>query len=62
MTKTVLEPSAPWPKVDKKPYRQKVVGLKQIRIAFDNTSLDYFKKTYDELCDLKASKRLNKNG
>lgn len=48
--KTVLAPNAPWPKwetQEKKPNR--VVGLKTVRIALENTSLDYFLKTHEEL-------------
>lgn len=56
--KTVLAPNAPWPKwetAEKKPHRQREVGMKTIRIALENTSLDYFSKTYEELNNYKAA-------
>jgi hypothetical protein len=55
--KTVLAPNAPWPKleVEKKPYRQREVGLKTVRILSENGSLDYFLKTHEELNKSKAA-------
>ena len=56
--KTVLAPNAPWPKwetVEKKPYRQREVGLKTVRIAKENDSLDYFLQTHEELNHYKAA-------
>lgn len=56
--KTVLAPNAPWPKwetAEKKPYRQREVGLKTVRIAKENDSLDYFLKTHEELNNYKAA-------
>ena len=56
--KTVLAPNAPWPKwetVEKKPYRQREVGLKNVKIAMENYSLDYFLQTHEELNNHKAA-------
>lgn len=57
--KTVLAPNAPWPKHEepKKPYRQREVGMKNVRIALENTSLDYFLKTHEELNNYKTASR-----
>jgi hypothetical protein len=35
--------------MEKKPYRQREVGLKTVRISSENGSLDYFLKTHEEL-------------
>jgi len=55
--KTVLAPNAPWPKTEpvKKPYRQREVGLKTVRISTENGSLDYFLSTHEELNRSKIS-------
>ena len=56
--KTTLAPNAPWPKwetVEKKPQRQREVGMKTVRIALENTSLDYFSQTYEELNNYKTA-------
>jgi hypothetical protein len=55
--KTVLAPNAPWPKSEepKKPYRQREVGMKNVMIAMENTSLDYFLKTHEELNNYKTA-------
>jgi hypothetical protein len=54
--KTVLAPNAPWPTtVEKKPYRQREVGIKNVRIALENTSLDYFLQTHEELNHYKTA-------
>lgn len=58
--KTVLAPNAPWPKwetVEKKPYRQREVGNKSVRISSENTSLDYFLKTHEELNHYKVASK-----
>ena len=56
--KTVLAPNAPWPKwetVEKKPYRQREVGVKNVKIARENGSLDYFLQTHEELNHYKTA-------
>ncbi len=56
--KTVLAPNAPWPKwetMEKKPYRQREVGTKIVRIAKENDSLDYFLETNEELNHYKTA-------
>jgi len=48
--KTVLAPNAPWPKwekIESKPYHQRQVGNKIVKIANDG-SLDYFLETHEE--------------
>lgn len=58
--KTVLAPNAPWPKwetVEKKPYRQREVGVKNVRIARENNSLDYFLQTHEELNHYKTASK-----
>ena len=56
--KTVLAPNAPWPKiekVEKKPHRKRETGLKTVRIAKENDSLDYFLQTHEELNHYKTA-------
>jgi hypothetical protein len=41
--------------VEKKPYRQREVGVKNVKIAGENGSLDYFLQTHEELNHYKAA-------
>jgi len=60
--KTGLAPNAPWPKwenQEKKPYRQREVGLKTVKIAREYVGVDYFKETREEInrCKIAAKSR-----
>jgi hypothetical protein len=41
--------------VEKKPQKKRKAGLKNVRVALENISLDYFAKTYEELNNYKAA-------
>jgi hypothetical protein len=58
--KTTLAPNAPWPKwetVEKKQVPKRESSMKKVRIALENTSLDYFAQTYEELHNHKIASK-----
>lgn len=53
--KTVLAPNAPWPTPQEIQPKTKQVGLKKVKIACENDSLDYFLQTHEELNQYKIT-------